>query len=62
MSSSVGCPMRSNPNLLKVQMLAEDSNRIELNNMNQGKEGASYVYPNPFVQVLCYMRVHLIDN
>ena len=30
----------------------------ELDNMNEGKEGASYVYPNSFVQLLGYMRVY----
>ena len=30
----------------------------ELNMMNNGKEGASYRYPNSFVQLLGYMRVY----
>lgn len=30
----------------------------ELDNMNTGKEGASYRYPNSFVQLLGYMRVY----
>jgi hypothetical protein len=30
----------------------------ELNTMNNGKEGASYRYPNSFVQLLGYMRVY----
>jgi hypothetical protein len=30
----------------------------ELHRMNQGKEGASYRYPNSFVQLLGYMRIY----
>ena len=30
----------------------------ELKNMNEDKEGASYVYPNTFVQLLGYMRIY----
>ena len=30
----------------------------ELNKMNDGKEGASYRYPDSFVQLLGYMRVY----
>ena len=30
----------------------------ELKNMNEGKEGASYVYPDTFVQLLGYMRIY----
>ena len=30
----------------------------ELKNMNEGKEGASYVYPDTFVQLLGYMRLY----
>ena len=30
----------------------------ELDNMNEGKEGASYVYPDSFVQLLGYMRAY----
>ncbi|MGB7954162.1 MAG: transposase, partial [Candidatus Nitrosopolaris sp.] len=30
----------------------------ELDNMNEGKEGASYVYPYSFVQLLGYMRAY----
>lgn len=30
----------------------------ELEKMNDGKEGASYVYPHSFVQLLGYMRVY----
>ena len=30
----------------------------ELKNMNEGKEGASYVYSNTFVQLLGYMRIY----
>lgn len=30
----------------------------ELNKMNHGKEGASYRYPDSFVQLLGYMRVY----
>ena len=30
----------------------------ELEKMNDGKEGASYVYPRSFVQLLGYMRVY----
>lgn len=30
----------------------------ELWNMNEGKEGASYVYPDTFVQLLGYMRIY----
>jgi Transposase DDE domain len=35
-----------------------DSWHNELDNMNDGKEGASYRYPNSFVQLLGYMRVY----
>jgi hypothetical protein len=31
----------------------------ELNNMNEGKEGASYVYLDSFVQLLSYMRAYV---
>ena len=30
----------------------------ELDNMNEGKEGASYVCPDSFVQLLSYMRAY----
>jgi len=30
----------------------------ELDNMNEGKEGASYVYPDSFVQLLGYMHAY----
>jgi hypothetical protein len=30
----------------------------ELHRINQGKEGASYRYPNCFVQLLGYMRIY----
>ena len=30
----------------------------ELKDMNEGKEGASYVYPDTFVQLLGYMRIY----
>ena len=32
--------------------------RSGLDNMNEGKEGASYVYPDSFVQLLGYMRAY----
>jgi transposase len=35
-----------------------DSWNNELKNMNEDKEGASYVYPNTFVQLLGYMRIY----
>jgi hypothetical protein len=35
-----------------------DSWHNELDKMNDGKEGASYRYPNSFVQLLGYMRVY----
>lgn len=35
-----------------------DNWNSELNSMNDGKEGASYRYPNSFVQLLGYMRVY----
>jgi Transposase DDE domain len=35
-----------------------DSWDNELDNMNDGKEGASYIYPNSFVQLLGYMRAY----
>jgi Transposase DDE domain len=35
-----------------------DNWNSELNKMNDGKEGASYRYPNSFVQLLGYMRVY----
>ena len=39
-------------------MLLIDRWDNELDNMNNGKEGASYRYPNSFVQLLGYMRVY----
>jgi hypothetical protein len=35
-----------------------DKRNNELHKMNQGKEGASYRYPDSFVQLLGYMRVY----
>jgi hypothetical protein len=34
----------------------------ELDNMNEGKEGASYVYPNSFVQLLGYVKYHNLGH
>jgi hypothetical protein len=35
-----------------------DSWDNELDNMNEGKEGASYAYPDSFVQLVGYMRAY----
>jgi hypothetical protein len=35
-----------------------DNWKNELDNMNNGKEGASCVYPDSFVKLLGYMRVY----
>ena len=41
-----------------VLMSFIDNWNNELEKMNDGKEGASYVYPHSFVQLLGYMRVY----
>ena len=30
----------------------------ELENMNKGKEGRKFVYPNSFIKLLVYMRIY----
>ena len=47
----------------RVLVIRKDNSVIdnwnnELDNMNEGKEGASYVYPYSFVQLLGYMRAY----
>jgi hypothetical protein len=41
-----------------VLMSFIDNWNNELEKMDDGKEGASYVYPHSFVQLLGYMRVY----